>query len=143
MIEDNYEDIINLPHYEPKNHIRMSIYNRAAQFAPFAALTGYEELVNESSRLTDCKIELNDEQKSIINNKLQIIQCNIKQQPKVKFVYFAPDSRKKGGTYKSIIGNVKKMNSVNETITMTDNRVINILDILSVDIEEDNYNLVQ
>ena len=70
MIEDNYEDIINLPHYEPKNHPRMSSYNRATQFAPFSALTGYEEQVKETARLTEKKIEIDDGLKEILGNKL-------------------------------------------------------------------------
>ena len=77
MIEDNYEDIINLPHYEPKYHPRMSKHNRAAQFAPFAALTGYEEQVKETARLTEKKIEIDDGLKEILGNILIYIQENL------------------------------------------------------------------
>lgn len=78
MIKDNYEDIIDLPHYEPKNHVRMSASNRAAQFVPFAALTGYVDLVIETARLTDRRVELGDEKRELINEKMRIIQKNIK-----------------------------------------------------------------
>lgn len=133
MIKDNYEDIINLPHYEPKNHTRMSSYNRAAQFAPFAALTGYEDLVKETARLTDKRIVIDEGLRNVINNKLQIIQMNIKLKPKVTITYFVQDQKKSGGSYLSITGNVKKIDSIEELIVMTDNKKIPMNDILSID----------
>lgn len=99
MIEDNYEDIINLPHYEPKHHPRMSKYNRAAQFAPFAALTGYEEQVRETARLTDKKLEIDDGLKEILSNKLNYIQDNLNIKSELNFIYFISDLRKSGGKY--------------------------------------------
>ena len=109
---DNYEDIINLPHYEPKNHQRMSIKARAAQFAPFAALTGYGDMVRETARLTDVRIELDEEEKNMINNKLQIIQSKIKELPKASITYFMPDNRKFGGEYITTTGNIKKIDEL-------------------------------
>lgn len=132
MMKDNYEDIINLPHYEPRNHPRMSSYKRAAQFAPFSALTGYEDQVKETARLTDKKVEIDDGLRNVINNKLQILQMNIKIKPKVTITYFEHDHKKSGGTYISITGNVKKIDSIEKLIIMADNKKIPMNDILSI-----------
>ena len=94
-----YDDIINLPHFEPKYHTRMSIYNRSAQFAPFAALTGYNEAIVETARLTDKKIELDDYLKDNLNMDLQIINDHIKDNITVSILYFKKDNRKDGGKY--------------------------------------------
>lgn len=114
MKEDNYEDIINLPHYEPKKHPRMSRYNRAAQFAPFAALTGYEEQVKEVARLTDKKIEIDDGLKEILSDKLNKINEVIKDNPKVEITYFVSDNKKNGGKY------VSEKEMLNELILLID-----------------------
>lgn len=132
MIEDNYEDIINLPHYEPKNHPRMSNYNRAAQFAPFAALTGYEEQVKETARLTDKKVEIDEGLRNLINSKLQIIDRNIKSRPEVTITYFVKDKKKNGGCYVTITDNVKKVDSIEKIIVLSDNTKIAMKDILTI-----------
>ena len=132
MIEDNYEDIINLPHYEPKNHPRMSNYNRAAQFAPFAALTGYEEQVKETARLTDKRVEIDEGLRNLINSKLRIIDRNIKSKPEVTITYFVKDKKKNGGCYTTITGNVKKVDSIEEIIVLSDKTKINMKDILTI-----------
>jgi hypothetical protein len=129
---ENYEDIINLPHYEPKNHKRMSIYNRAAQFAPFAALTGYEENVKEAARLTDKKIEMDEGLKNILNEKLQIINSYIKEKPEVNITYFVKDANKSGGIYVDVTGNVRKIDVNMGVIIMTDRTEIPLDDILSI-----------
>ena len=90
----NYEDIINLPHYESKKHPRMSLEARSAQFAPFAALTGYEDAVKETARLTDKKIEIDEGLKQILNNKLQYILENNDANPEITFTYFISDKKK-------------------------------------------------
>ena len=86
-----YDDIINLEHFEPKNHKRMSIYQRAAQFSPFAALTGYDDLVNETIRITHDKIELSEYEKSLVNEKLVKIKNEIKSSPRISITYFSKD----------------------------------------------------
>ena len=96
---DKYDDIINLPHYEPKYHPRMSKYKRSAQFAPFAALVGYDEQVQECSRLTDKRLKIDDELKEKINYKLNKINELIKNNPVVEITYFIPDVKKDGGKY--------------------------------------------
>lgn len=132
MQNDNYEDIINLPHYEPKNHPRMSNYNRAAQFAPFAALTGYEEQVKETARLTDKKVEIDEGLRNLINSKLQIIDRNIKSRPEVTITYFVKDKKKNGGCYVTITDNVKKVDSIEKIIVLSDKTKIAMKDILTI-----------
>ena len=123
---DSYDDIINLPHHVSDRYPHMTMYDRAAQFAPFAALTGHEEAINETSRYTEERIELTEEQKENIDRELQELrdrgtECN------VRIVYFEPDELKKGVTYVEFRGVVKKINSrgqltlENETILLYDN----------------------
>ena len=94
-----YDDIINLEHHISKKHKQMTIENRSAQFAPFAALTGFEELVKETARKTEDRVEIDEELKYILDEKISIIQNQIKNNPKVTITYFIPDSKKKGGKY--------------------------------------------
>jgi hypothetical protein len=131
-MQDNYEDIIDLPHFEPKNHERMTKYNRASQFAAFQALTGYSDEVKETARLTNEKIEIDEGLKNILDYKLQIIASHIKEKPNVLITYFVADTKKSGGSYKTIIGNVKKIDSVNELIIMMNGSEIPICDILTI-----------
>ena len=98
---DDYSDIINLSRPVSKRP-RMTLEQRSAQFAPFAALTGYEGQVKETARLTNKKIEINEELKEILNKKIQLIQKKIKEQPQIEITYFIPDSKKDGGRYETI-----------------------------------------
>lgn len=133
---DKYDDIINLPHYEPKYHPRMSKYKRSAQFAPFAALVGYDEQVQECSRLTDKRLEIDDELKEKINNKLNKINELIKNSPEVEITYFIPDEKKDGGKYITVIGNVKRIDYINRFIKLTDNKKIILDDVIDIKINE-------
>ena len=129
---NKYDDIINLPHYESKTRKRMSLEARSAQFAPFAALTGYDDKVKETARRTDKRIELSDEEYNIINTKLQIIKEHIKEQPEINFVIFVKDKLKEGGKYEEVNGKVRVIDEVNEEIILVDKRKIllkNIYDI--------------
>ena len=129
---NKYDDIINLPHYESKTRKRMSLEARSAQFAPFAALTGYDDKVKETARSTDKRIELSDEEYNIINTKLQIIKEHIKEQPEINFVIFVKDKLKDGGKYEEVNGKVRVIDEVNEEIILVDKRKIllkNIYDI--------------
>lgn len=132
MNKDNYDDIINLPHYEPKNHPRMSKESRAAQFAPFQALTGYDSEVKEAARLTDKKIEIDEGLKLLLNDKLQILNDNIKQNNEVTITYFVKDTKKDGGKYISVTGNIKKIDMVNELVILKDKSIIPINDIINI-----------
>lgn len=131
-MNDKYNNILNLPHHVSKKHPQMSIESRAAQFASFAALTGYSESVKETARLTNERIELDEEVKQILNEKIQIIKENIKNMPKISFRYFIPDSRKQGGKYVNVIGKVKKINEYNCNIILEDNTIIPIKEIIDI-----------
>ena len=127
-----YDNIISLPHYEPKYHKRMSIYNRSAQFSPFAALTGYEDAVKETARLTDSKIEISEELMDIINMKLQIIESHIKDKPEITITYFESDKRKNGGKYLDYGGNLKRIDIMNGFILFEDNKKISLNNIIDI-----------
>ncbi len=127
-----YDDIINLPHYEPKNHKRMSMYARAAQFAPFAALTGYEDSVKETARVTNKRIEIDDEVKAILDWKLQEIQEDIFKEPIVTITYFVPDTKKSGGKYVTVTGNVKKVDEFKQVIILDKNKEIPISEVIEI-----------
>ena len=134
MNSNDYNDIINLPHHTSKKYPRMSIYKRSAQFAPFAALTGYSEAVSETARLTESKKRLTNDTKLILNEKLKYIEENLLNKENILITYFLPDKRKKGGKYISKKGIVKKIDLYNRKIIFTDKEFINIDDILKIDI---------
>lgn len=127
-----YNDIINLPHHVSKKHPLMSIEARSAQFAPFATLTGYSDAIKEIARLTDDRIEFDEDLKTIIDNKLQMIQEKISLNPKVSITYFVPDKKKSGGKYVTIIGNVKKIDRHNKVVVFTDKTSIPINEIVDI-----------
>ena len=127
----NYDDIINLKRPISK-HPKMSLYQRSAQFAPFAALTGYEGQVKETAILTDRRIELDEEMKLILDLKIQVIKEMLSDNPEVEITYFIPDTRKDGGKYETIINNVKKIDSYNEHIIMQNNLKIEIKEIINI-----------
>ena len=129
---NKYKDIINLPHHVSKTRKPMSLYNRAAQFAPFAALTGYDDAIKETARLTEERIELSDELKNMLNQKIKLIIENIKLQPEVVITYFVHDNKKSGGVYKTISGNVKRIDEVEKCIIFTNKLKIFFSDIISI-----------
>ena len=119
-MSNDYDDIINLPHYEPKHHPRMSMWNRAAQFAPFAALTGYDAAIQESNRVTEDWINLEESGNEELNRKMELILSKLSEQPHVTIEYFVPDEHKEGGSYQSYTGNVKRIDEYEQTMVMTD-----------------------
>ena len=123
---DNYNDIINNPHHTSKTRKRMSQSNRAAQFAPFAALTGYDASISEAARLTDTKIELDDKTKEILNMKLSFLKDHIKDRPYVTITYFVPDTKKDGGSYVDYSGNIRVIDEIKHSIIFTDRTTISI-----------------
>lgn len=132
----DYSYIINLTHHVSKKHKEMSLYQRAAQFAPFAALTGYEDAIKETSRLTDKKIDLPDDKKEEINNILKYINENISSNQQVSCTYFVKDKVKEGGTYNKIVDSIRKIDLVNKEIIFTDKKKILITDIIDVSLIE-------
>ncbi|MBR3720779.1 MAG: hypothetical protein IKN09_03465 [Clostridia bacterium] len=129
-----YKDIINLPHHVSKKHPQMSLEARSAQFAPFAALVGYDALVHETARLTDDKIEIDEEEKEIIDSQLQLVKEQISDRPKVTITYFLKDERKAGGEYVTIEANVKKIDDYKYCLYMENGLEIPIEDILKLSI---------
>ena len=128
-----YDDIINLPNPTPTCKPRMSALDRAAQFAPFAALTGYEAVVAEAARLTDDRLELSEDMKIILNDKMQMIVDNIDKEPFVTIKYFVPDKRKAGGAYVEVSGIVKEIDEYERCIVMTDGIKIPIEQVRAID----------
>ena len=130
--DHSYDDIINLPHYVSKKHPPMSLYARSAQFAPFAALTGYEDAVKETARETNERVEIDDELKNILDAKLQLLQENIDKKEEITFTYFVPDAKKDGGEYVNVVGIVKKIDTINQVIILMDKREIPIEEIIDI-----------
>lgn len=134
---NNYEDIINLE--RPKsNHSHLNIESRAAQFAPFAALVGYDSAIKETARITDKRIEIDDELKVIISNKLNYLNDHIKDNNKVIITYFIKDEKKSGGNYIHKTGIIKNIYPVESKIKFTDNSTVYINDIINIEILKDN-----
>ncbi len=135
-MNNEYDDIIDLPHHISTKHPQMTQEARAAQFAPFAALTGYDDEVKETARLTNKRIELDDEAKSILNNKIQMIIEQLSERPIVAFTYFVPDNKKEGGKYVTVTGVVRKIDEYKQIIVLEDKIEIpinEIVDIANVD----------
>ncbi len=129
----NYDDIINLPHHQSKKHPQMSIYDRAAQFSPFAALTGHDAAIKEVARLTESRIELDESSKQIIDEKLQLIKNNISKQPYIEVTYFVADGRKAGGSYQTIKANVIRIDEYLHQILFDSGKKVSISDIIGVE----------
>ena len=127
-----YDDIINLPHHISKTHAHISKLDRAAQFSPFAALTGYDGAIKETARLTNIRMELDETAKNVLDEKLRIIHEQLSYQPKIEITYFQPDEKKAGGTYISFIGVVKKIDGYERTVIMQDGTRIAIEEIISI-----------
>lgn len=127
-----YDDIINMEHHKSKKHPPMSLYARSAQFASFAALTGYEDAVRETAREVMERIEIDDELKNILDGKIQLLSEQINKKPEVIFTYFIPDLTKNGGIYISVTGVVKKIDIYNQNIILEDKTEIPINDILDI-----------
>ena len=138
MKENNYEDIINLPHHTSKKYPRMSLEARSAQFAPFAALTGYDEVLIETARLTNERVEIDETIKVIIDSKLQIIKEHIMQKPLITFMYFVPDLKKDGVKYVTVTGNVKKIDEYRNVLILENKTEIPISEIIDI-----NENIVK
>ena len=132
----NYDDIIALPHPEPRTHPRMSLHDRAAQFSPFAALTGHSAAIAETGRLTDSRITLDESEMARVDAALQRLQELLPSRPTASITYFVPDERKAGGSYQTITGTVRRIDTVSGVLLLTDQRAIPIPDILDVAIQE-------
>ena len=131
--EQKYVDIINMPHHTSQTRPRMSMINRAAQFSPFAALTGYDAAVKETARLTDNQIELDECAKEMLSDKLQIITEHLDDMPQITFIYFEPDKKKSGGAYCSVTGQVKEIDEYERIVKLMDGTKIPIQHICGIE----------
>ena len=113
-----YADIIHLPHHQAADRRHMSMHDRAAQFSPFAALTGFDGVIAETGRLTDRKIELSESEKVLLDQKLTLIDEVVRtgQHPEITLLYFTPDARKTGGSYQEHTGSVRQIDPIERTI---------------------------
>ena len=127
-----YDDIINLPHPTSARHPRMPIADRAAIFSPFAALVGHGAAIEETARLTDQRIELTEEEKALLDEKLRLL---LETGGVGAFTWFLPDERKDGGAYVTNLGTVKKIDPLEGRIILTNRTVIPIKDILEIEIQ--------
>lgn len=133
--EHKYDDIINLPHHVSRKHPQMSLLNRAAQFSPFAALTGHDAAIRETARLTDSLAELGEYRKEQLDAQLQLIIKNLDQHPECEITYFQPDHKKDGGSYVTIRGRIKKIDEYEHLITFTDGTALPIKHLFSIKAE--------
>lgn len=129
----NYDDIINLPHHESKKHPKMPALDRAAQFMPFAALTGHNAAVTETARLTENKMELDETRKEELGERLQFIREQLWRKPQVSITYFVPDTKKDGGTYFTVTGAVRKIEEARHQVIMENGTVIPMDDIYEIE----------
>ncbi len=128
-----YEDIVNLPPHISKKHPQPTMLERAARFAPFAAITGYEEMVLEEARVTEERVELDEGTLAILNEKLNIIHESLDSEPIIKITYFEPDKKKSGGAYVSVTGTVKRIDEYERIVIMSDGKKIPIDEIFGLE----------
>ena len=128
---NNYADIINLKRPQ-SNHNHLSIESRASQFSPFAALTGYDNEVKETARITDKRIDIDDGLREMLNAKLNYLNDHIKENPNISITYFVKDPKKEGGKYLTKQGIIKRIDTVNEIIKFNDNASISMNDIINI-----------
>ena len=131
---DSYSDIINLSRPVSRRHIPMTMHDRAAQFAPFAALTGFEDATDETARLTDRRVERTFEEERTLNAQLRLIHQAIPSRPRVKLLCFVPDRYKQGGSYRTLEGEVRAVDDTGRTMIFTDGRRIPLDNIYSIDL---------
>ena len=127
-----YDDIIDLPHHISATRPRMPMIDRAAQFMPFRALTGYEDAVHETSRLTDERVELTEDEKALLDTKLQRLADRLDSHPQVTLTWFRPDKRKTGGAYVTTTGQIRKIDDFEGVLILLGGERILIEDILDI-----------
>ena len=128
-----YDDIIDLPHHVSKVHGHMSMKDRAAQFSPFAALTGHSDAIDETARLTTKRIELSEDEKTTMDRKLKTVMASTGTDVEFTFTYFVPDIYKEGGIYRTEICSVNKINMTKQIIYLSNGNEIHIPDLIKID----------
>ncbi|RHO56210.1 hypothetical protein DW094_05640 [Ruminococcaceae bacterium AM07-15] len=132
-MNEKYSDIIHLPHPVSEKHPRMPMLDRAAQFSPFAALTGYEEAIYETGRLTEEKTELGEEEKAILDRKQRLLLEKLYERPALTVTFFVPDEKKSGGRYITKTGNLKKIDLIQQWMLLTDGTKISLEDVKNIE----------
>ena len=127
-----YDDIINLPHPTSAKHPRMPLSDRAAQFAPFAALSGHSAALAETARLTDQRMELDEDARAALDSKQQLLLERIKERPEITVTWFQPDGKKEGGRYITATGRLKKLDEAAQALVLTDGTSIPLEDVLEL-----------
>ena len=133
----SYDDIIHLPRHVSATHPHMAIRDRAAQFSPSAALTGHDAAVRETARLTEEKVELDEYSREELDERLQMVQKQIRMHPALMITYFQPDEQKDGGSYVTVAGNAGKIDLFQKVLVLTDGTRIPLGDILTFEITDD------
>ena len=133
MIDRNYDDMINMPCPTSSRHPRMPREDRAAQFAPFAALTGYDAAIDETGRLTDQKIDISEDMREKLDLKQNFLADIIDEQPEISVTYFVPDKKKSGGAYVTVNGRLKQIDEYEQLIILTDGKKIPIQEVYSIE----------
>ncbi len=128
-----YDEIIHLPHHVSKKHPPMSMRNRAAQFAPFAALTGHAAAVEETARFTEDEMDIDHNIHDRLDEQLMILRSYLKEEPEITITYFKPDDKKSGGSYEIISGHLKKIDEFDHCICMKEGQIIAMERILSME----------
>ena len=132
-VTHRYDDIIDLPHHTSPTRPRMPLRDRAAQFAPFAALVGHGAAIRETARLTDSRVELTEDEKAILDGRLRMILEMLDERPEVSICYFEPDAKKAGGAYVMVISSVKKFDEISKILILEDGATIPIESILKIE----------
>ena len=140
--EQVYADIINLPHPVSKTHPPMPMLNRAAQFAPFAALTGYEAAVEETARLTEDEVYLDESEIAALNKKLARLEAALPQHPAVQITYFRPDEKKSGGSYETVTGTVRAIDRITQCLFMESGEKIPLVRLMAIEADRQDQKKV-
>ena len=136
-----YDDIIDLPHHTSENRQHITMEMRAAQFSPFAALTGLDDELAETARITEGFRELSEDERDVIDGKMNILRAELSSRPEYSFTFFVPDENKNGGKYETVSGRVKKIEDVTRKIVLTDGRRISV-DMLTGMEKCENWHLI-
>lgn len=129
-----YDDILNLPHHVSNTRPHISMHDRAAQFSPFAALTGYDDTVKETARLTDEKLELTADRITDLNQKITFLNEHAEERPEITVEYFIPDGKKSGGKYVMLSGKFRRIDEYNHNMVFTSGDEIPLNDIFNIEL---------
>jgi hypothetical protein len=128
-----YDAILNQPHHVSPRHAPMSALDRAAQFSPFAALTGHGAAIEETARLTDTQSDLDENQMELLDERLRLLQSHLSEQPVVTFTYYQPDEKKSGGAYLTATGIVKKILDIERLIVLEDEKTLPLDSLVAIE----------